>query len=424
MDNLSRRDELKKQLASYRKRSKNPILEKLLDAMEEKNILPTELLEITGLTRETLFSSKGHLPSDPNKLKPLPAERAALFYMLLKLKPEDMLLEPEPEKRWLMQFPIRTLGLAKNREKASKSYFTDAFWQSVRAQWPQKDGPYDDFFPIIYTDQMENEKLLHAYRETKDYFTNAKHYINVQELLFKGNNIVPMRSEAYKKAQSMVHKAIIDALKRHQSAGTEFRYERICYLSPSERLYSKGTTAEAVKRAFMAEASVETLEHLIKCLQDSPEYCRFTVVVQSSIFRHRVLIDDHYMITEDYVCDGNDKIVPERIYTLDVSSKHKGSELIAHERNRIRKDEAASRSFKLSIPDFGTYLGKAKCYAKEEIDSRETVLQYLQTLEGDHSRLRDRLDDTCDRYKMQVEMLDKKLDRILKIITRSLDANE
>lgn len=344
--------------------------------------------ELAGIRKSSVFGEgKAFAVRSATKLKaPIDRPRFRKIHFLLQVDPEHFLLKPEEENAWFKE----------NSNEPRDKYFTIEFWNTIKAFWPKKKG-WNYLESFFHHNRTFNEPLQKSYNAISSYFRSAKYHITVHEVLFKGDNEKPGRYKAYRDAQKLVHSAIMDAIKRHSANDEDFRYKRVFHLSSSEHLFPKGNKDDQL-RAFMAEASLQTLEHILTCLKNHSKYCSFHVVGRSSSLRHRAVIDDEWMFVEDYAFD-NGLTTPERLIIHDITPKSQAADFLTHFKAMVYE----YTTVEISLLSFKAHLDDAYEYAVKQEESRKAALRQLDSKRPEFIKLRERIDSTKQKFTKQKE---------------------
>lgn len=355
--------------------SKNPMLRKLGEAMQkhneewpaEKFVSPQIIMDILKIPRAELFTKRGGYPDSPDQKRPLYLDRCALYFFILKANPEETFLMNEKEEEdWLLANEAKKDRKGKNWVDPKK-LLTWETWRKIKAKWGER-KVYLDFEDKIFSpDEDRNEKLKETYEEiAKKYYSNAKSTIVAHELLFKGNNKNPNKYRAYSEAQICILKEIEFQLKQK----ADLKYERNFYLSLDDDFNFKKDQL-TWGRAFVTEASIATLIHVSKCLRDYPGRCHFRIYTSTS-FRHKVIIDNKYMLIEDYA-EYKSMIVPESICVLDVRNQNETVRLL-----KLTEKIQERRDFEpITIGDISLNLEDVSEHLDKEIKIREALIEEL-----------------------------------------------
>ena len=305
---------------SIPKQGSNPYLEAVIKKMREQGVSAEKLGRWIGVNPVTLLTKEGGFPRDPKEQGPFTKIIVGRFLLMLGIPPETFLMDPEKEDKWFQD--QESIGKKINRDK----YFTNALWNEVKDQ--KRLIPFlREVKYFSYWDQNATEELIEYYEIISSFFRDAELSISAHEILSKGDNRITKPYYEYKQAQKIVHNAILEAIEintKHEDVGRRlFRYDRIFYLSRSERVFKKREgDRDQCLMAFISESSLETLLHIRHCLEKYRFNCRFRVTDVKS-YRHHVIIDSQLVLTEDYVVTGQSVRV-ERLSIMDIDQADLG----------------------------------------------------------------------------------------------------
>jgi len=178
------------------------------------------------------------------------------------------------------------------------------------------------------------QTLEDVYAEVKSIIVSADKTIQANSLMMfperelgRSGDYTSMTSKYYKALRS-INEAIVNRLETNPN----LRYKRVFCLSPFEPWWIRTAKIDQIER-FLLSSSHGIIEHVDECIQRFPDRVTFTVRKQSP-FRNHMLIDDEYLLTEDYTYD----IAKETITPIDVWIDRINSSVIEDYRQDVRAD--------------------------------------------------------------------------------------
>lgn len=375
---------------NFRIKTKNDFLNYIEEVRKHLKLSKEEFCKKMNIQVDTLYSYRAGLADNDNK-QPLTRKLAQNLHTTYNLDLEKLLLPIEKEKAWF----------GKNKQKKER-YFTHDHWNSIKAH--KHPDSWIEFFPFNTYDQHTNNKLIEAYKKISKYFEDSEVLINVHELLFKGDNRNPGQSTAYKEAQKEVLKAIEQALyincNPKNGANKNFHYTRIFSLSRSRELYSKDNPSR-LQRAFVGEVSYESLDHILRCMNNYPDNCSF-YISPASQYRHHALVDDK-LLTEDYV-NRISVILPASLIVHNVRENTK-----AHTLKKLLQDQLRwwdKDIQKIENGDIEDQIKEAQIYIENQIKKRKKTIEVLRSINNSKSR---EITELISREKTTYNSLNKQL---------------
>lgn len=300
--------------------------------------------------------------------------------------------------------------LVKDKEKDYehvKNLFTSQYWDRVKSRMPDTNH-LNRVYPIP-PEVENNTKLLEAYQKVASKYEKAKKRIISIELLMKGKLSDPNSLSAYQTAQSEIYGAIEAALlKNKNEKNTEFKYSRIFSLYPSEKYFPKASAINK-KTAFVIEASEQALAHMMWCLNNYPDNCEF-FITRTSYLRHNCLIDNDWLLNEDYIILASGFVVPHCLFLDDLSQNKEIKEV----RSQLEEHIENLHSHKTAIPfmkeDMEVFLDEAeKLLLKQKKIKEMTLDPFLDKRDSLLSLFPDdifeKLKDELGEYLDQIEKL-------------------
>lgn len=367
---------------SYPHYGVNKWLDSLYDQLRKKRVSFGEMLKRINVSEDRFFRNDRHgfATSIRKKQNPLAKDIISELYM---------------------NFPFLNLGKLivddneTQKDRDDKTLFTSKDWSRIKRYQNYGKRVTDAFsYP---KDSDRSPDILTTYKRIAPFFRGAKKRILVFELTFKGSNIRHQLTE-YQRAQHLTHEAIEEALSLHREkrdAGekTQFQYIRVFSLSTTEKYFPKNiANVDEMKTAFAAEASLETFRHVKRCMEQYPDFCKF-YVTGPAVFRHHVLIDAKYYLTEDYIRKGS-LILPDCLY-IDRIKRNKQIRNLAdkfvnfiykpEDKHRLKKEHKiiypSGEEETLREHDIDWYIEQAYKYIDQKIKSTEFVIKELRMAE-------------------------------------------
>ncbi|PPK83933.1 hypothetical protein CLV84_4306 [Neolewinella xylanilytica] len=397
-ENQSFYDKLTPYLARLKRKDGKVVLHgKPVEATEKH--LRDRLAELIGMTPKSLFDRRTGLGKEQLD-EPIHRRTFFALYTVLKVRPEEFLLGEKQEKEWLTT----------TKEDPSK-FFTLTYWKNIKAAWPNK-SIWEKLYVIAPGDLGKGSVFDAAYKEVAVYFMKATKHIHATELTFKGDNEVPGHFKDYETAQKKIYEAIYNFLGSKPPIGTERApYERIYYLSPSNRLFHKNDEL-SIYMAFVAEASLSSLEHILHCLDNYPDLCSFSLIAAGAPYRQHVNIDNEYLLIEDYAFEHHPdsiEVDPNRLCVLNIKPYSEASQILNH-----KQVFRSHRTLKpLDRAKIIYHLKEAESYVDTQI--KESDKAYAQTKKLREAKwegfefIKDRLEKRVSFYKNQLASIKSKL---------------
>ena len=392
----------------------HPLYARIARAMQQAGLSEQDLALMSAAKAATLFDSKDfgftQAPGEFNDTvmmtaRPMRYSSVFRFACLLDIPLFELALSESEETRYL----AITTGQGDSRRFLRK----DAeLLESKRRRQPL----WEKQWLFTYPHNGDGKALLNAYRELKTYYLAAKHCIHAREVLLPGSFNKPGADTIYKIAQKELHKAIEATLIRHQQAGNyRFSYRRTFYLSPNKRFFSKNDHDNRLQ-AFVSEATVATLRHLIICARVAPKLCAFDLIADNSSLREYVNIDEEYLLTEDYNIKS-DRVNPECITLYNTRSGLAASLL------RFTQQAESARQQSQTLDTWDTEaitdaVLRAQRYAMHQAVQRGRAVKSFGS--EVYGTLYTRTNETADQFGHLAEALEDKLTRLNNFIDKEL----
>lgn len=378
--------------------------------MDERGVTQDKMAKLMNREYDSIFNKSGGFPSSESEQKPLTRDRLALLYFILKFDPSKFLLKNEEE--------AENIDIINDNDITGND-FTPAFWNEIKRIWnKQKEDQWKiRWYPLTDRNEKQDISLLRAYLNILDYFRTAASHIDAHEQLFKGDNQSPGSFKDYHEAQGKLLKTIEELLmEKHQSIHPhqEFKYSRTFYLSQDDRLFRKDKGNLQEKRwAFMAEASEETLKHVLLCIRKFSDICSFQIS-PACRFHSMVNIDNKLVFIEDYLAFGA-SVLPDRLSIIEIKEDKEIFEMLKHLKSNINKELEIIKI--TNEKEFFEDLKFAIGHIEQQIDIRKKALQRLLYSQEDstfYKNLTDKISVTQKTYELHLDHLKRKLDTLMK----------
>lgn len=391
--------------------------------MSERGIDEQTLADLTQRKKKTLFDKRNfHFPN--GSPKPLTFDHFSALYAVLKLVPNEFLLSKEEEADAFKQYKFLQRKQAKSKggelsddealKRWNKNHHLRERWEKIHAHWPKRRiWEYMEHFHEH--NRVENKKLQDTYTEVSNYYHNAKYRIDAHELLHKDDRRQPNGYRAYDNAQEIILNTVIETMDRHAKAGRSFKYRRTFYLRENEDIFPKNNVGECFN-AFVAEASLVALRHIIKCSKLHPEFCKFRLVSRKASYRQFVMVDNEKMLIEDYG-RYDQAVFPERVSVMDVTPVSRGEEM----KDFLR--ECTNRYDYLNIKgnEIIENLEDALKFVQKQKKDRDEAIRLIRetpTLAGFSNRMK----NFRAEYQTQIDQINRKISK-LKEMEREAERN-
>jgi hypothetical protein len=322
------------------------------------------------------FTPEKDADGNPKDLDIFPIHFIHTLYAICTINPEDFLLEPTEEEKWIKKH--------KPTKERKEKLFTREYWQKLQPFLPAKNPNIEVKIIPTVSPNTQGDKLKEFYEDlVNNYYLKARSGFEIHEVLLKGNNQNPGNFLTYRNAQQKIFEAI-DKVLEDPETSESFHYKRVFFLSPSDSIHPSPSNKTEKIRRFLLESSLETLIHINSAFNATKGLIEF-YIAPFMTFRAHALIDNT-LITEDYkriIFEEESYIIPHILFIDDVSIDSDISK-IKNDFDEIlgNNDGGNPKPFvvKLDKTRLRKYMNDCKDYLSLELKKKEKSIETLNDI--------------------------------------------